>query len=132
MCRNVGAEVPTPAPAEAVECVRGIIAKHARHDLSAAKPSAGDCTTDIDASLLEAWRKAAMDPDTAVCQWLLTGAPAGLHKLMICQKLLILVLDLFIFLVVYLFCLRYQILKNQNCDKSYSHASAFPAPEIWS
>ena len=77
MCSNVGSEVPMPAPAEAVECVRSIIAKHARHDLRDKLPTAQDCTTDIDASLLEAWRKAAMDPDTAVCQWLLTGAPAG-------------------------------------------------------
>jgi len=41
----------------------------------------GSISTEIRAGLLEAWRKAAGDPDWAVTQWLTTtGVPAGLRR----------------------------------------------------
>ena len=77
---SIGNEKAVHAPHEAVESVRRIIARHCNYDLDATHPTSRDegCSTDIDANLLGAWQKAANDPDTAVCQWLLHGAPASL------------------------------------------------------
>jgi hypothetical protein len=79
MCNLVGREGSASAPVQAVECVRSIIAEHVGPAPSDHGTRVPDCTTAIDAYLLEAWRKAAQDPDDAVCQWLIGGAPAGKH-----------------------------------------------------
>ena len=39
-----------------------------------------DCSTELRADLLGAWRKAAQDPDDLVEEWLRTGAPCGIEK----------------------------------------------------
>lgn len=79
MCNKIGEE-----NSAAVDAVREIMEEHANYQGS--KPErAEDCTTDADADLLKAWRAAASDPDTAVCQWLKTGAPAGTDSANILQ-----------------------------------------------
>jgi hypothetical protein len=77
MCSMVGADTAPTAPPDAVRCVRDILVRSTGH--TAKTNQAGDpfCTTDVDADLLESWRKAASDPDDAVCEWLRTGAHAG-------------------------------------------------------
>ena len=77
MCNMVGHEGTTSAPPEAVRTVRDIIVKHTRHLEGSTESVDENCTTDVDARLLESWRLAAKDPDDAVPQWLQTGAPAG-------------------------------------------------------
>ena len=39
-----------------------------------------DCTTTIRASLFKAWAHAARDPAECICEWLVSGAPAGLNR----------------------------------------------------
>ena len=63
-------------PREGIECIKSIITKACGHTPKQYHES--DVSTDIDHGLLEAWRKAASDPDTAVCSWLEHGAPAGI------------------------------------------------------
>ena len=73
MKAKLGVENGPPTPKEAVETVRKIILKHSGN----LDPSMLGAETAIDVQLLEAWRKAAQDPDSAVILWLLKGAPAG-------------------------------------------------------
>lgn len=77
---SIGSDSITSAPEEAVKRVREIIAKHCNHDLSAVHQAPTDegCATALDSNLIRAWQRTAKDPDDAVCDWLLTGAPAGL------------------------------------------------------
>ena len=77
MCSKIGAAESVQAPEQAVECVRDIIRKHVGTTSSLSGTQVPGCSTSIDAHLLEAWRRAACDPDDAVCQWLVKGAPAG-------------------------------------------------------
>lgn len=77
MCNLIGKDSTRRAPPDAVKCVRDIIVECTGHVDCPERGNAMHCTTDVDATLLESWRKAASDPDDAVCQWLLTGAPAG-------------------------------------------------------
>jgi hypothetical protein len=76
----IGRPDQTSAPPEAVCAVRSIIAKLCGYDLNGTKAKSEDlfCTTNIDANFFEAWRSCAKDPDTAVCQWFIHGAPSGL------------------------------------------------------
>ena len=82
MCRKIGAEEAPPAPPEAVDCIRRILIRETNHCMTAAPKGDEDCTTDINADLLDSWRKAACDPDDAVCEWLRSGAPAGFWMLL--------------------------------------------------
>ena len=77
MCGKIGSDDSQPAPAEAVQAIREIIVKHTGHTDGTRRGSDQYCTTDVDAKLLQSWRRAANDPDHAVPQWLETGAPAG-------------------------------------------------------
>jgi hypothetical protein len=79
---NIGRSDVTGAPAEAVAMTRRIIAEQCGHNLDGPqrKPNDMDCQTSIDANLVEAWQRTAKDPDWAVSEWLLNGAPAGLSK----------------------------------------------------
>ena len=77
MCGKIGSEDSRPAPAEAVEAIRAIIVKHTGHTDETRQSPDSYCTTDVDAKLLQSWRRAANDPDHAVPRWLETGAPAG-------------------------------------------------------
>ena len=79
MCRKIGAETAPPAPPEAVDCIRRILIRETNHCTTVSPKGDEDCTTDINADLLDSWRKAACDPDDAVCEWLRSGAPAGLR-----------------------------------------------------
>ena len=38
-----------------------------------------NCTTTIRASLLRAWTHVANDPAECICEWLVSGTPAGLN-----------------------------------------------------
>jgi hypothetical protein len=66
-----------------VAAVQAIIAKHCQFDMTAPPklPVDPDCATDINTGLLSAWQIASNDPDSAVCEWLLNGAPAGLSRI---------------------------------------------------
>ena len=63
-------------PPEAIKTVRDIIVKHCGEGEAPEWSSAE--RTSIDVQLLEAWRKAAKDPDYAVTRWLAGWAPAGI------------------------------------------------------
>lgn len=78
-CALIGGEQDLKADPSAIQAVRQIIEKQCDFVPSHDVPQE-DCSTLINARLLEAWRLKAMDPDHEVCQWLLTGAPAGLAK----------------------------------------------------
>ena len=74
----VGSQSPdASAPLDAVAAVRKVIAEKVGYVGNQRTP-VPYCTTRINAELLESWRKKANDPDTAVCEWLLSGAPAGI------------------------------------------------------
>ena len=77
VCRKIGKDSDLLAPPDAVKCIRDIIVSHTKHDDTLPRGNDEHCTTDVDANLLESWRRAAQDPDDAVCQWLLAGAPEG-------------------------------------------------------
>ena len=70
------------ALSQRLEPLRHLLAE----DLSAfGTPNVGSvktdtCTTDIRGHLLTAWACAAKDPAARLCQWLFTGAPAGLER----------------------------------------------------
>ena len=77
-CSCIGSESAKPPP-EAVVAVREIIAAACGSQIN--KPVFNStCTTNIRASLLESWRKAAGDPDTEVYTWLTEGSPAGIRN----------------------------------------------------
>ena len=40
----------------------------------------GSCTIPVRGRLLEAWAAGARDPALPLCDWLFTGAPAGIAK----------------------------------------------------
>lgn len=77
---SIGSDTVQSAPAEVVQQVKQIIARHCCHDLDAQhdQPTDEGCRTSLDANLIRAWQRTAKDPDDEVCKWLLTGAPAGL------------------------------------------------------
>ena len=77
----IGNPETSEAPADAVQMAREVIARHCKRGHSAAQRPPGDldCRADVDANLLTAWQRAAMDPDHAVCERLLNGAPACLR-----------------------------------------------------
>ena len=102
MCSKIGSADAEPAPPEAVKCFRKIIVQMTAHDDSKEREHAPGCTTDVDARLLESWRKAAFDPDDAVCQWLLNGAPAGITHGSSATKLFF----IYVFKIYLLSCLR--------------------------
>lgn len=66
MCGRIWKDASQPAPAEAIAAFRQIIAKHTGHTDAQTSNSDQFCTTDVDAQLLESWRRAAKDPDDAV------------------------------------------------------------------
>ena len=71
-CTSVGAEV-AQAAAQAIRSALG-----PRVPNFSPTRSLSDVCTPVDVDLLELWRTASMDPDTAVVRWLREGAPAGL------------------------------------------------------
>ena len=81
--RSIGSPEATKAPADAAAEVRRIIAELCKANLEdpPRKPIDSDCRTDVDANLVRAWQRIAKDPDSAVCEWLLDGAPASLNVL---------------------------------------------------
>lgn len=73
-CKAIGSKEERVPPEAAIEAVRAIMVRY-----TAAVPAGSSFVhlTEVDAHLLEAWRKAAGDPDDQVFQWLTQGAPAG-------------------------------------------------------
>ena len=73
-CKAIGSTEERVPPEAAIEAVRAIMVLY-----TAAVPADSRFVhlTEVDAHLLEAWRKAAGDPDDQVFQWLTKGAPAG-------------------------------------------------------
>lgn len=76
-CAKVATDSAEPIPAAVVEAIRGIIAFYC--PVPDAPLTIPHCHTSINATLLEAWRAAARDPDTEVYKWLTEGAPAGIE-----------------------------------------------------
>ena len=76
MYDSLGKDNDAPAPAEAVKAVRDIIIKHCGEGTPPEWSSAE--RTSIDVQLLEAWRVAAKDPESAVARWLAGWTPAGI------------------------------------------------------
>lgn len=77
-CELIGTDDKSAkAPSDAVQAVRSLIREATCH-VQDTRSEVPDCTTDVDHSLLESWRRAACDPDVDVCEWLRSGAPAGL------------------------------------------------------
>ena len=77
VCDMIGKDDQRTAPEDAVAAVRRIIEQHCGYS-PPRLPRPDDCTTNINASLLEAWRAKANDPDSEVAKWLYSGAPAGI------------------------------------------------------
>ena len=78
MYDNLGKDDSSPAPLEAVQAIRAIIIKHCGEGTPPEWSS--DDRTSIDVQLLEAWRKRAKDPDSAITRWLAGWAPAGITQ----------------------------------------------------
>ena len=79
-CDAIGSKEERLPPEAAIEAIKAIMVQY-----TAAVPadSRFEHLTNVDAHLLEAWRKAAGDPDDQVYQWLTQGAPAGiLHPIL--------------------------------------------------
>ena len=75
MCSKLESDNPRTTPPEAIARFREIILAHCgAHFTQISSP----VLTNIDVSLLSAWRKASSDPGHAVIDWLVEGAPAGI------------------------------------------------------
>ena len=61
-------------PADAISAVKELLSEMC----SLSRSDNFDRLTNVDAPLLEAWRKAASHPDTYIAKWMVTGAPAGI------------------------------------------------------
>ena len=81
--QSIGADkVDVPALSARLEPLRHLLAEElsARGTPSISEVEAATCSASIRGHLLAAWATMARDPAWKVCEWLFTGAPAGLER----------------------------------------------------